>query len=100
MPTVLHVDGLSAEPVSGLIVIEPGTSLWEELVQRFGGTAQVEHRPDPVYPFPVEDYKVALEVNTLLGECESWDDLPPIRHFLDECNICAAIAVAEDLLPE
>lgn len=94
----IYIDGLSTEP-QPFFAVEPGESLYD-LVKRFGGTVQVEHRPDPVYRFPVEDYKLAFEVNTLLDGCETADDLPPITHFLDECDICAAVAVAEDLLPE
>lgn len=56
--------------------------------------------PTRYIPFPVEDYRVACEVDRLLDECERWDNLPAQRHFADECHICEAITIAEDLLPE
>lgn len=66
MANVLHIDGLSSEPFSG--VIEPGTSL-RELVERFGGTIRVEQVPDR----PREPRELSAEAKAFLADYEYED---------------------------
>jgi len=100
MPTVLHIDGLSTEPVD-FISIEPGTSL-RELVEDWGGTIRTEYVPDPT---PLQKtakraQEVGAEVSTLLRECKTWGDVPAPRwdHEPGSCVMCDARRIVEGML--
>lgn len=94
--TVIHIE--QKRPAPATVYIPPDTS-WPQLMKLLGCESRFEFVPDPVYPYPLHEYKVACEVDALMDEYSRADDLPAPMHFADECSICEALVAAEELLP-